>query len=689
MRPLILAIILLSLTGPASTQTPKPFTADAIFQLEFADDPRISPDGTRIVYVRTSNDIQSDRARRSLWIVNSDGSDHRPLITGPGDYTSPRWSPDGTRLAYIEIGEGERQAHIVGLKNGETETLTDAALSPSDLAWSPDGQFVAFTAPVGVDPPKLGNIPAPPDGAQWAPAMEVIDKTLYRFDGKGYLKPEFTQIFVAPTDGGAARQLTHDPLNHTGPLGLTPDGKSLLFAANRDADRDYQLVDEDVFALTVATSKLTQITDLQGGETQPQMSPDGRYLAFIHGDHRSRPVWPQILTVLDRRTGETRSLTSQLDRRVRDFTWAADSQSLTFRYNDGGEGHLASVSLDGEITALIDNIGGTVIGRPYIGGAFSLARTGAIAFTHGRPDRPAELAVWHQGRSATLTALNDDLLADRALGSVESFTYPSPYDGRSIQAWMITPPDFDPGRKYPLVLEIHGGPHLAYGPYFSAELQRYAAEGYVVVYNNYRGSTSYGQDFAAMMIDKYVSEEDYADHMGSVDAVIARGFIDEDNLFLTGGSAGGIASAYIIGLTDRFRAAAVIKPVINWISKSLMGDVYPYQLKHQFPGPPWEHLEHYWKRSPLSLVGNVTTPTLLMAAEEDFRTPIAETEQFYQALKWRGVDSVLIRIPEASHSFEGRPSRLVAKTEHILAWFARYKSTASDTAAIPAPSAAQ
>ena len=226
-----------------------------------------------------------------------------------------------------------------------------------------------------------------------------------------------------------------------------------------------------------------------------------------------------------------------------------------------------------------------------------------------------------------------------------------------------------------MILEIHGGPHLAYGPNFSAELQMMAAEGYVVFYDNHRGSLSYGEDFALLLQYKYSSEEDFADHMSGIDALIEKGFIDSENLFIAGGSAGGIAAAYAVGLTDRFNAAVAAKPVINWVSKTLTADSMVGQIYHQFPGPPWEHLDHYWKRSPLSLVGNVTTPTMLLTGENDRRTPISETEQFYQALRLKGVESVMIRMPGASHGIASRPSRLVSKVDHILAWFERFKSS--------------
>ena len=260
------------------------------------------------------------------------------------------------------------------------------------------------------------------------------------------------------------------------------------------------------------------------------------------------------------------------------------------------------------------------------------------------------------------------------MGEVTEILYASSFDGTEIQGWYITPPGYQEGEQYPLILEIHGGPHLAYGPYFSAEMQLMAAAGYVVFYDNHRGSTSYGEDFAMLLHYKYSSTEDFADHMSGVDAVVEKGIVDPQNLFITGGSAGGIASAYAIGLTNRFNAAAVAKPVVNWISKTLTADSYIGQISHQFPGMPWEEFEHYWQRSPLSLVANMTTPTMLITGEDDQRTPISETEQLYQALKLKGVDAVMVRVPGSPHGIAGRPSRLVSKVDNILEWFRRYRT---------------
>jgi dipeptidyl aminopeptidase/acylaminoacyl peptidase len=279
-----------------------------------------------------------------------------------------------------------------------------------------------------------------------------------------------------------------------------------------------------------------------------------------------------------------------------------------------------------------------------------------------------------RNRSETrLTELNEDLLAHKQLGQMHEIIYDSSIDGEEIQGWYLTPPGYDSEQSYPLILEIHGGPHSAYGPHFSAEMQRMAAAGYVVFFNNHRGSTSYGERFALLLQNKYSSEYDFADHMSGIDVLIEQGVADPDRLYITGGSAGGIAAAYAIGLTDRFKAAAVAKPVVNWVSKVLTADSGIGQIANQFPGMPWENIDDYWQRSPLSLIPNMTTPTLLMTGEADRRTPISETEQMYQALKIQGVDVVMVRVPGSPHGIAGRPSRLIGKVENILAWFEKYQ----------------
>ena len=646
-----------------------------VFDLEWATDPRVSPDGKTIVYVRKSNDVMKDRERSNLWQVSADGTDHRPLYSGLSSIRSPRWSPNGKKLAFVSNDTGSQQIHVRWIDNGETAVISQLQASPSSLSWSPDGKWLAFTMNVKASPETIAKPRAKPEGATWAKGPITVTTTRYQYDGQGIVEPAYRHVFVVPVDGGSARQLTEGNFNHYGSLAWSPDSTHIFFSAYRSADWELVSDEADIYSVNLTTKDIKQITNQSGAERSPVISPNGKLIAFNLEERRPLAYTPDQIAIMDLNGNNMRLLTKDLDGDANNLHWANDSKSIFFAYDERGIRKIGQVTTKGKFKEIIKGLGGTTLGRPYLSGGFHL-NNNTIAYTHGTSERPANIAVINEEEVQILTALNDDLLSYRKLGKVNEITYKSSFDEQEIQGWYITPPDFDPSKKYPLILEIHGGPHLAYGPYFSAELQIMATAGYVVFYNNYRGSLSYGEDFALLLQYKYSSEEDFADHMSGIDTLIDLGFIDDENLFVAGGSAGGIATAYAVGLTDRFNAAVAAKPVINWLSKPLTADSMVGQIYHQFPGPPWEHLEHYWKRSPLSLMGNVTTPTMLLTGENDRRTPISETEQFYQALRLKGVDSAMVRLPDTSHGIASRPSRLITKVDHILAWFERYKAEA-------------
>jgi dipeptidyl aminopeptidase/acylaminoacyl peptidase len=648
-----------------------------VFQLEYADDVQISPDGRRIAYVRISHDIMTDRPRRNLWLIDADGSNNRPLRSEARNFSSPRWSPDGTRLAYVSAAEGSPQLYVRWMDSGQTALLTNLVKAPDSITWSPDGKHIAFTQLVPADKKPLAAPPPKPDGAVWAPPVKVIDSVIYRADGAGFLESGFEHIFIVSADGGTPRQLTDGEFNDNGPLSFTPDGKSIVFSANRGADWELDPTESEVFSVDIATQQLTRLTQRDGPDNSPVVSPDGRKVAYLGFDDKLQGYQITHLYVLDLARGTAaaapRLVTGGFDRDVDNPKWASDGRGVYFSYDDRGERKLGYVTLDGKVRTLATGLGGTDLGRPYTSGGFSVSRTGRAAFTVNGPTRPADVATaGMSGGTRVLTALNDDLLGHKRLGAVRELTWKSSKDQREIQGWVITPPDFAATKKYPLVLEIHGGPFAAYGPNYTTELQLFAAAGYVVLYANPRGSTSYGQEFGNLIHHAYPGD-DYDDLMSGVDAVIAAGYVDPANLFVTGGSGGGVLTAWIVGKTDRFRAAVVAKPVINWSSFVLTADVSNFFYKYWFGAQPWEQPEQYWKRSPLSLVGNVKTPTMLLTGEADYRTPISESEQYYQALKLRNVDTLMVRIPEASHGMVARPSNLIAKVDNILAWFERYR----------------
>ena len=664
-----------------TTDSERYFKSEDIFNLEYVSEVQVSPNGKYVAYVRRSNDIMSDSSRANVWLASVDGKSHRPLLSSKKSYYSIRWSPDGSRLAYLSNEEGKPQLYVRWMDTGQTALVTNVTSNPSNITWSPDGKHIAFTMSVDAKEKPLDiKMPKKPDGAKWSPSFQYITKARYQADGRGILEPAYTHIFIVPADGGTARQLTSGNYHHNGRLSFSPDSDKIYFSANRSDNWEYEPVEGDIFSVDMM-GNIAQLTNDKGLESSPVVSPDGKHIAYARRDDEKVMYKNSYLYVMKSDGTDAKNLTKDVDNSVSNFHWK-DNKHVYFQQSVRGLAQVDVVSLSGSVKAVAKGLGGTTLGRPYVFGTYH-AVDDVVAYTKGRTDRPADLYVTTRNERQ-LTALNEDVLGHKQLGEVKEIVYPSSIDGEKIQGWYILPPNYDSSKTYPLILEIHGGPNLAYGPVFTAELQRMAAEGYVVFYDNHRGSTGYGERFALLLQGKYSSEYDFSDHMSGVDALIEKGIADPERLFITGGSAGGIASAYAIGLTNRFKAAVVAKPVINWLSKVLTADSGLYQIPFQFPGKPWDNVEHYWKRSPLSLVGNVTTPTMLITGVEDKRTPMSETEQFYQALKIQKVDSVLVKVPGSPHGIASKPSRMIGKVENILAWFKKYDSVQSQSTQVEA-----
>ncbi|MFN0112572.1 MAG: prolyl oligopeptidase family serine peptidase [Blastocatellia bacterium] len=663
-------------------------TVNDIFNLEVANDPQISPDGKRIVYVRQFAEIMSDRRMSNLWIVNVDGTDHRPLTTGNSSDASPRWSPDGKQLAYISSRDGSAQVYRRWMDTGETAKLTNLTQAPSGLNWSPDGKWLSFAMLVPEAPASIIKMPAAPEGAKWAEPAKVIDKLVYRYNGVGYLKPGYNHLFVLPAEGGTPRQVSSGKFQHGGgqvwgasDAVWTPDGKSLLISINRNDNYEIEARDTDVIEYSVADGSVKKLTSRKGPDGNPQISPDGKLIAYLGFEDKFQGYQVTRLHVMNRDGSNQRIISGNWDRDVRNIAWANDSNGIYFLSDSEGNTGFYFTTLDGAVKKLFGNVAsGTGASG---GGAFTIAKNGAFTITIGNTNAPGEIASGNLSNPAqlkALTAVNEDLFASKKVGEVEEIWYNSSKDNRKIQGWIIKPPGFDASKKYPLIIEIHGGPFANYGSRFDLEKQLMAASGYVVLYTNPRGSTSYGQEFGNSIHHAYPGD-DFFDLNSGVDAVVAKGYVDTDQLYVTGGSGGGVLTCWMIGRTTRFRAAVTVYPVINWYSFVLTSDIGNWTVNHWFPGFPWDNVEHYEKRNLLSVVKNVKTPTMVLTGEADWRTPMSDSEQYYQALKLLGIESVLVRVPDEPHGISVRPSHHMSKLLHIIGWFDQHRKQTAQQAA--------
>lgn len=676
--------------GALSAQSRGVVPRDALVH-ETAADAQISPDGKQIVYVRQTVDSLRDRRLRALWIVNADGSGHRQLVEGSSE-TAPRWSPDGTRLLFRSNRDGQMQLWTLQLATGALARVTSATRAPSGGTWSPDGRRIAFTALVPEAAlsiaQNIGSSIAPPPGATWAAPARAFDRLVYRFDGVGELEPGWSQLFVVDVATGVTRQLTTGAYHVGGGGGRgsgipawSPDGRTIHVSANRRADAEIENTDTEVLAVDVATGAVKALTERFGPDNRPVMSPDGQWIAFTGYDDRRLGYQNHELYVMRADGSARRSLTASLDRSVGNPVWAADGRGLYVEINDDGETQVRYVPLGSDAGSRVADTrmaNTRIVARhlgngqtSYEGSGFSVSRDGRVAYVTSRGNAPGGVATSTMGDSLpkTVARMNTALLARAAMGEVEMFRTPSSHDGWSIQAWLIRPPGFDATKKYPLVLEIHGGPFLAYGDRFDLEKQALAGAGYLVVYANPRGSTSYGERFANGIHHDYPNF-DRLDLESVVDAVIARGIVDTTRLYVAGGSGGGVLTAWITSYTQRYRAAVVEYPVINWTSWLWTADM-PRASTTWFPGAPRDHAAQYAQRSPLSRVQHVRTPTLVITGEADHRTPMSESEQWYGALRYQGVEAVLVKVPGEPHGIREAPSHWMQKMAWVEGWFDR------------------
>ena len=644
-----------------------------VFDLQYVRDPQISPDGTKIVYVRTEMDIMKDGRSSSLWIINSDGTHHQKLTSNSHSESNPVWSPDGNRISFIsnsDDGNGT-EIFVYWTDSRQYSSISQLDGSPRSLKWSRDGKNIAFIMFVPEKTLQLVSPPRKPKNAKWAEKPRITDRLKHEADGSGYMREGFSQLFYISSQGGKPKQVTSEKYNHYS-YDWMSDSDGFIFSSNYTENWEYDFRNSEIYSISIDGSNLNILTDRDGPDRGGVVSPDGELIAYLGYNDKVQTYQISKLSIMNIDGTNKRELEIGLDRSVSSLTWSSDGKSLYFMYDDEGNTKVAVTNLSGETKTLFGDLGGTAIGRPYGGGSFSVSNNGKVSYTITSPYHPADIAVYQGKYTNKITSLNEDLFKGKDLGKIEEIWYSSTVDGRRIQGWIAKPPGFSPNKKYPLIVENHGGPISNYGDRFSPEILLYSAAGYVVFYPNPRGSTSYGEEFGNLLYRNYPGD-DYHDVMDGVDKVIDLGYVDKDNLFVTGGSAGGIMTAWIIGKTNRFKASAVIKPVMNWISKTLVADNYFGYAHSRYEGQPWENFNHYWSFSPISLVGNIETPTMVMVGLNDLRTPPSESKQLYHALKLRKIETVYVEIPGAYHNISNKPSQLITKIDHILYWFNKYR----------------
>jgi dipeptidyl aminopeptidase/acylaminoacyl peptidase len=667
---LVLAALCAAPAAVAQSQPPGTLSLEHYLGWEDVADPTLSPDGRHIVYTRRWIDPVNDRWQSALWIMNADGTRNRFLVEG----SSPAWSPDGTRLAYLAPGRPSgTQIHVRWMDDeGATSQVTRIEQAPSNPQWSPDGRSIAFEAlvPAPPDPAWRIDLPRAPRGANWTAPPRIETRLVFRRDGVGWLPEGHRHVFVVSADGGTPRQVTRGDWNHTNARWM-PDGRSIVVQSLRVENAEHRWRESSIYRVDVATGETRRLLDRRGPFGNPVPSPDGRHVAFTGYDWTDDTFVESRLWIMDADGGGVRELTASLDRSPGGVTWAADGRGLYFNASSEGHRNLYHTTLDGTVRAITTGA--------HVLDVSDIDARGTAVGTVSSPHDPRSLVRFDVRRPEprTLHATNRGVLDGIRLGEVEEIWYTSVDDWR-IQGWIIKPPDFDPSRRYPMILVIHGGPHAMYNVGFNFAWQNHAAHGYVVLYTNPRGSSGYGSAFGNAIKNAYPGK-DYDDLMAGVDSLIGRGYIDERNLFVYGGSGGGVLTAWIVGHTDRFAAAVSKAPVINWLS--FVGTTDGASWYYNFERMPWDDPSEHLRRSPLMYVGNVTTPTMLMTGERDLRTPIAQSEEYYMALRMRGVPTAMVRLTDGWHSRSNPPSNFMRVQLYLRNWFGRYRTDAPGVAA--------
>lgn len=665
---LVVTTVPISLHGQAVPEEPL-LTVEHYLDLETVGGPQLSPNGKTVIYTRRHVDKIEDEWVSELWIMHVDGSKNRFLAKG----SSVQWSPDGTRIAFVKKGEPKGSQIFVRWMDAEgaTSQITHVDESPGGILWSPDSKSIAFRMLV----PKKENwdidMPAAPEGAKWTEAPRMVTETHYRMDRQGFYKEGETHLFTVTADGGTPRQVTSGAWSVGSGLDWLPDGSGLIFSGLTAEDPEEDGYRQSyIYAVDLDTRNVEQIVTEKGQWGAPKVSPNGRHLAFSGFPFTLQTYHVSELYSSNIDGAQMRKISGDLDRDVGQLNWSDDSRLVYFTAGDRGTRNVHSADRNGRISQVTSGTHMLSISSMIEGGVAVGTLTSQL-----KPADVVRIDFGNNGRIEQLTAVNEDILADKKLGDVEEIWYTSTDDTR-IQGWIVKPPDFDASNEYPLILHIHGGPHGMYNVGFSYAYQNYAANGYVVLYTNPRGSTGYGTDFGNAIDNGYPSV-DHEDLMAGVDALIDRGYINEAQMYITGCSGGGVLSSWAIGQTDRFAAAAVRCPVINWMSFAGTADIVQWAY-HRFDGYFWENPDKWLEHSPLMHVGNVKTPVLLMTGELDLRTPMSQTEEYYAALKVLDVPAVMLRFNEEFHGTSSKPSNYLRTQLYIMDWFQKYARDAVD-----------
>jgi dipeptidyl aminopeptidase/acylaminoacyl peptidase len=683
------ALLALFLARPVGAQERRPITETDLFKFSWIGDARVSPDRRQVAYVRITVNQKDDDYDTALWIVPADGSaSPRQLTSGSRD-TAPRWSPDGSQLAFLRapLKDGKpqpSQVFLLDMSGGEARQLSTVARGAAAPAWSPDGRTIAFTSSTG---PKDQ---LEKKAGEHESDVRVITRATYRSNGAGYSDPtrhsHIWTVAVAPSGTAAdARPVTSGDFDEQG-IVWSPDGRWIYFTSNRVDEPYYHPPDSDLYAVSPDGGDIVPIASIDGTIASVSPSPDGRRLAFI-GTPKNTPVrsfdQPDLF-ITDATPGSTpRNLTATLDVEIGGGIGGDQraprgaGASLPVWSRDGGSLFVVASEHGNANIKRIDVTSGRV--EPYTRGNQDVMSytpvpgTDRLAVVISTPTNIGDLFIADStGALAQITKNNDELFKTIAQREPEAFWFTS-FDGRKIQGWILKPPDFEEGRKYPLILEIHGGPHSAYGNTFTHEFSWMAAKGFVVLYTNPRGSTSYGQEFANVIQFNYPGD-DYKDLMAGVDELLKRGYVDEKRMGVTGGSGGGVLTNWTIGHTQRFAAAVSQRSIADWAGFWYTADFTLFQPTW-FRAAPWQDPQDFIRRSPITYIANVTTPLMLIEGEADYRTPPADGgEQMFRALKYLKKPVVMVRFPGESHelSRSGLPWHRVERLQHIVGWFEKY-----------------